>query len=244
VQAEINNGFLDAGQQALMQDRIAQAHNAIYDYIHGVQPGAMVTSNVAFMDGNDPVINGPMMSRLGGKLDYVGLDYYYGSSVESVLFPGNSDMWMKPLQPDGIYYALQHYASLFPNLPLYVVENGMPTRNGESRPDGYSRADNLRDTIYWIQRAKADGVNMMGYNYWSLTDNYEWGSYTPRFGLYTVDVLGDSGLSRRPTDAVGAYSAITRAGGVPGDYRPTRGPIVCSLVDALASCVDPVFIPR
>ena len=42
-----------------------------------------------------------------------------------------------------------------------------------------------------MQRAKADGINVIGYNYWSITDNYEWGSYTPRFGLYTVDVRTD-----------------------------------------------------
>ena len=34
-------------------------------------------------------------------------------------------------------------------------------------------------------------MNLIGYNYWSLTDNYEWGSYTPRFGLYTVNVTSD-----------------------------------------------------
>ena len=60
-----------------------------------------------------------------------------------------------------------------------------------------------------------DGVPVAGYWHWSLVDNYEWGSYEPRFGLYgvdrhrgehghragwTTDALGD--------DAAGAYRRI------------------------------------
>ncbi|MFI5776220.1 family 1 glycosylhydrolase [Nocardia sp. NPDC051570] len=148
-----------------------------------------------------------------------------------------------PLQPEGIYYALQYYSRRFPGKPLYVVENGMPTRDGAARADGYTRADHLRDHVYWIQRAVADGIPVLGYNYWSITDNYEWGSYTPRFGLYTVDARTDPALIRRPTDAVAAYTGLTGARGVPADYRPTRAPAACSLVDAPASCVDPVTVP-
>ncbi|MEV6774113.1 family 1 glycosylhydrolase [Nocardia sp. NPDC051030] len=241
---ELRMGGLPLTSAPAMQDRIAQAHNSIYDYIHRVQPGAMVTSNVAYVPAGDDLANKPLLDKMSGRLDYIGIDYYYGMSADQ---PGSfvsKDMWNNPLQPEGIYYALQHYSRSYPGVPLYIVENGMPTQNGLPRPDGYARADDLRDTVYWIQRAKADGMNVMGYNYWSLTDNYEWGSYTPRFGLYTVDVLTDPSLTRRPTDAVPAYTAITREGGVPADYRPTRSPKACSLVDALASCADPVAVPR
>jgi beta-glucosidase len=44
--------------------------------------------------------------------------------------------------------------------------------------------------------------------YWSLTDNYEWGSYRSRFGLYSVDVIGDPTLTRAPTDAVETYRDV------------------------------------
>ncbi|MGW4247904.1 family 1 glycosylhydrolase, partial [Nocardia sp. NPDC004722] len=87
-------------------------------------------------------------------------------------------------------------------------------------------------------------MNVIGYNYWSLTDNYEWGSYTPRFGLYTVDVKTDPSLTRRPTDAVDAYRAIAHDAGVPPGYRPTRPATTCSLVDALDSCADPAAAPN
>ncbi|GAB4583676.1 family 1 glycosylhydrolase [Nocardia sp. IFM 10818] len=240
---EIMHGGLPATALPVMRERIGQAHNDIYDYIHRVHPGAMVTSNVAYVPAAEDAVNGPLMSAIAGRLDYIGIDYYYGMSPDDPRAIG-PELWKNTLQPEGIYFALRHYSRVFPGKPLYIVENGMPTENGLPRPDGYTRADDLRDTVYWIQRAKADGMNVMGYNYWSLTDNYEWGSYTPRFGLYTVDVLTDPALTRRPTDAVPAYTEITRAGGVPADYRPTRAPKDCSLVDALDSCLDGVAVPR
>jgi beta-glucosidase len=201
---EVSHGGISPAAVPTMFDRIAQAHNTIYDYIHAVQPDAMVTSNVAYIPAAEDAINGStIISRIAAKLDYIGIDYYYGLSPESLLggLPDFKKLWTQPLQPEGIYYALQHYSRAFPGKPLYIVENGMPTENGLPRADGYTRGDDLRDTVYWLQRAKADGMNLIGYNYWSLTDNYEWGSYTPRFGLYTVDVLTDPTLTRKPTDA-------------------------------------------
>ncbi|MEV0247765.1 family 1 glycosylhydrolase [Nocardia sp. NPDC050712] len=253
ISHEVRRGAADAGE---MQDRIAQAHNGIYDYIHQVQPGAQVTSNVGYVAGAEGEVNGGFLDRVANRLDYVGVDYYFGfDPAQSLLgsitralgssipnLPGQN-IWDLPLRTEGIYYALQYYSRRFPDKPLYIVENGMPTDNGRPRADGYSRSDHLRDTVYWIQRARADGMNVMGYNYWSITDNYEWGSYTPRFGLYTVDVRTDPGLVRRPTDAVGTYTQLVGEGGVPADYRPTRGPVLCILVDPPASCLTPVAAP-
>ncbi|MRH92260.1 family 1 glycosylhydrolase [Nocardia sp. SYP-A9097] len=244
---EVRNGGLPVTEVPAMQERLAAAHNSIYDHIHRVQPGAMVTSNVAYIPAADPIVNGPMLDKIGAKLDYIGIDYYYGMSPEVLAqytAYAQAALWKLPLQAEGIYYTLRHFAQLFPGKPLYIIENGMPTENGLPRFDGYTRADDLRDTMYWIQRAKGDGMNIMGYNYWSLTDNYEWGYYTPRFGLYTVDTLTDPALTRRPTDAVDAYRLITRDAGVPASYLPTRLPATCSLVDATASCTDPVTLPR
>ncbi|MFC4373397.1 family 1 glycosylhydrolase [Nocardia halotolerans] len=241
---ELRNGGIGPGDVFTMGERIAQAHNSIYDYIHTVHPGALVTSNLAYIPAVDDAISGPLLELISARLDYIGIDYYYGLSPSQLPTLDIDELWTMPLQSEGIYYALDHYARKFPGRPLYIVENGMPTENGLPRADGYTRADSLRDTVYWLQRAVADGIPLLGYNYWSLTDNYEWGSYTPRFGLYTVDVLTDPTLTRRPTDAVAAYRAITAAGGVPTDYRPTRAPVPCSLVDALRSCTDPVSVPQ
>jgi beta-glucosidase len=81
-------------------------------------------------------------------------------------------------------------------------------------------------------------MDVIGYNYWSLVDNYEWGSYAPRFGLYTVDVETDPALTRHETDAVAAYREINCNGGVAADYRPTRAPARYSLIDPPSSWVE------
>ncbi|WP_067705060.1 family 1 glycosylhydrolase [Nocardia jejuensis] len=235
-------GLLDA---LPMFDRLVQAHRAIYDYIHARQPRAQVTSNVAQYPIVQNLTDILFADRVRDKLDYVGIDFYYGVSLEHLptLALVGEELWENAIEPEGIYYDLRTYAEKFPGLPLYVVENGLPTDSGRPRADGYTRADHLRDTVYWVQRAKADGIDVIGYNYWSLTDNYEWGSYAPRFGLYTVDVTSDSSLTRRPTDAVPAYRAITAAAGVPTDYRPTRSPALCSMVTPVDSCLRPVSVP-
>ncbi|WP_378738115.1 family 1 glycosylhydrolase [Nocardia brasiliensis] len=237
--------------QHAMEDRVAEAHNAIFDYIHEKRPDAQVTSNIGYVAGIDDQVNGPLFAKIRDRLDYIGVDYYFAfeppnssppATVRSIAAVGAPGMWNLPLRTEGIYYAVKRYADMFPpGKPVYVVENGIPTENGAPRADGYTRSDHLRDTVYWLQRAKADGVNIIGYNYWSITDNYEWGSYNPRFGLYTVDVREDPSLTRRPTDAVATYTAVIAAGGVPGDYRPTRPPADCGVVDPTPGCSDLVI---
>ena len=115
----------------------------------------------------------------------------------------------------------------------------MPTLNG-GRADGIERGDFLRDTVFWLQRAVADGYPVIGYNHWSLVDNYEWGDYSARFGLYRVDVLTDPTLTRQPTSGVDAYRDIIAGGGVPDGYRPVLPSAWCSLATIPDSCIGPV----
>ena len=43
--------------------------------------------------------------------------------------------------------------------------------------------------------------------HWSLADNYEWGSYEPRFGLYGMDRSDPSAVRWMDTDAQGDDAA-------------------------------------
>ncbi|WP_107654592.1 family 1 glycosylhydrolase [Nocardia suismassiliense] len=255
IMHEVRN---NATNQGRMEDLVAEAHNKIYDYIHQVRPDAQVTSNIGYVAGIDDQVNGALFAKIADHLDYIGVDYYFAyeppastppATVRSIAAIGSPGMWNLPIRTEGIYYAVKRYAEEArkvgkPDMPIYVVENGMPTEDANS-DDGntpgtgnYNRSDHLRDTVYWLQRAKADGVNLIGYNYWSITDNYEWGSYRPRFGLYTVDVLSDPTLQRRPTKAVATYTETIAGGGVSPDYRPTRAPSGCDVVDPTPGCVD------
>ena len=67
-------------------------------------------------------------------------------------------------------------------LPVIVTENGIGTDNDDERIEYVERA--LRGVLGAI----ADGLDVGGYVYWSLLDNFEWAyGYKPTFGLVAVD---------------------------------------------------------
>jgi beta-glucosidase len=67
-------------------------------------------------------------------------------------------------------------------VPLWVTENGIGTDDDGQRVDFVASA--LRGVLDVI----AEGVDVRGYTYWSLLDNFEWAfGYRPKFGLVTVD---------------------------------------------------------
>ncbi|WP_425569854.1 glycoside hydrolase family 1 protein [Rhodococcus olei] len=241
VQKELTFGGISPTDAPAMLDRLVRAHRAAYDLIHRLDPDARVSSNVSYIPAAMGAVDAVFTDRVRDRLDFVGLDYYYGVSVDNLTAAAaRSDAFydIRP-QPDGIYHAAMHFTQRYPELPVFVVENGMPLDDGNPRPDGYTRSDHLRDHVYWLQRAKADGANVVGYDYWSIIDNYEWGGYRNRFGLYTVDVLTDPTLTRRPTDAVASYRDVIAAEGVPAGYRPVMPDSVCSLVNPPTSCRGP-----
>jgi len=66
--------------------------------------------------------------------------------------------------------------------PILVTENGWA---GE---DDTRRASFVAEALDALHGAIADGVDVRGYFYWSLLDNFEWlRGYGPKFGLIGVD---------------------------------------------------------
>ncbi|MEU6748668.1 family 1 glycosylhydrolase [Spirillospora sp. NPDC046719] len=236
---------MNLGQLAAMRTALTETHRAAYDMIHKLDPGAPVSTNVAYGTALNGIFDAALFNDVTDKLDFVGIDYYYGANAQNLTagYALTGEFWKIDPEPEGLYYVLRSYQRRLPKLPVYVVENGMSTDNGKPRADGYTRSEHLRDHIYWVQRAMADGVKVMGYNYWSLTDNYEWGSFEPRFGLYTVNALTDPSLARRPTDAVATYRSIIAGRGVPAGYVPVRRPGWCSVEDPIATCLGTTPTP-
>ena len=98
------------------------------------------------------------------------------------------------VQPEGLTRLLvridDEYASPA-GVTLYVTENGAAYAD-EVAPDGsvddVERAEFLRLHLDAILDAVDQGVNVKGYFYWSLMDNFEWAwGYDKRFGLVRVD---------------------------------------------------------
>lgn len=62
------------------------------------------------------------------------------------------------------------------------------TENGWAGDDDERRCDFIKESLAELQNVIADGVDVRGYFYWSLLDNYEWrAGYAPKFGLISVD---------------------------------------------------------
>ena len=78
-----------------------------------------------------------------------------------------------------------------------------------TRRDNVSRSEFLRLHIEEVIRIVRDEIPLIGYLHWSLFDNYEWGTYTPRFGLYSLNY--QAGAARLERDHHGDTPAQTYA---------------------------------
>jgi beta-glucosidase len=171
-------------------------------------------------------------------LDYIAIDYYDPFIGNAFRFPRFQDIvgnagglrnwlmnsvtakcWDWPALPQGLGFFLRHYAKELPGAPLVIAENGMarmrlPDWTASWRRDKLKRSEFIRRHLEEVQLLRKEGLPLEGYFHWSLTDNYEWGSYAARFGLHRIDFRSDD-LAREPVDTFGdnaaeTYSALVR----------------------------------
>jgi beta-glucosidase len=166
-----------------------------------------ITSDLFFMD--QVASAGPEPGRKG-TLDFASFDYYCKFKVGLPFVFPRADTW--EVYPEGFYKALHRYHDRY-HLPVLVAENGMATWDGAPRADRWTRSGYTVAHVKQLQRAVAEGVPVLGYVHWSITDNYEWGSFSPRFGLFSVDCRHQN-FARIPADGVQAFKAIIAEGGV------------------------------
>jgi beta-glucosidase len=129
------------------------------------------------------------------SMDFIGINYYSRQVVEfskpsiANLFMGvckdnhhpvlkNSLGW--DIYPEGLRELLLKLKKY--NLPVIITENGICTA------DDNQRWDYIQSHLKNIHQAMEQGVNVLGYLYWSLMDNFEWDKgFGPRFGLLGID---------------------------------------------------------
>ena len=88
-------------------------------------------------------------------------------------------------------------------VPLWVTENGIGT------DDDAQRIDYVHAALGGVLRALDDGIDVQGYTYWSLLDNFEWAfGYAPRFGLVEVD---RTSFARTPKPSAEWFGQVARA---------------------------------
>ncbi len=165
--------------------------------------------------------------------DYVGLDYYDPFAAHAFRLPVFSDhefksrtfrswimntvtskWWDWCVLPDGLHFFCQYYAQDYGRSVL-IAENGMalrrkPNNKASYRNDRILRSQFLKMHVNEVVRIVKGGVPLIGYLHWSLFDNYEWGSYTPRFGLFSLDYMHNR--ERRVADHYGDKPSVAYQG--------------------------------
>jgi beta-glucosidase len=151
------------------------------------------------------------LAVIAAPLDFLGVNYYYRlhaadapHTQQNPVLRGAADIGVRqaypagvattelgwPVEPEGLFDTLTGLASRYPALPpVYVTENGCAELREGPQPDP-ERIAFIAEHLAAAARAAAasDQLDLRGYFYWSLIDNFEWArGYRPRFGLAHVD---------------------------------------------------------
>lgn len=88
---------------------------------------------------------------------------------------------------------------------MYVTENGI------AAIDDQRREAFIEQALDGVERCIDDGIDILGYTYWSALDNFEWAlGYGPTFGLIGVD---RSTQQRSVKPSARRFGRIARANG-------------------------------
>ncbi|WP_431924288.1 GH1 family beta-glucosidase [Amycolatopsis tucumanensis] len=182
------------------------------------------------------------LALIGAPIDQMGINYYRGYEVTGTLRPGVEPGGLEWVGADGIGFVPDTAASVthsgwfvqpegltetlvrvhreYPAVPLYVTENGA-AYDDSVRPDGWiddvERVEFLAAHLRAAHAALAQGVDLRGFSYWSLLDNFEWAEgYSKRFGLVHVDYRTQVRTMKRSAHF---YADVIRDNAVP----PVRG---------------------
>jgi len=179
-------------------------------------------------DGDTEIIAAP--------IDMLGINYYRGYEVtlgekgeaagpewigaEDVRFvpdpraPLTASGWQ--VEPGRLTETLLRVHRDYPAIPLYVTENGAAYPDAV-RPDGQIADDDRIEFLTGHLRAAGEaiaaGVDLRGFFYWSLVDNFEWAEgYAKRFGLIHVDYATQR---RTPKHSAHFYAQVIAANALP-----------------------------
>ncbi len=197
-------GMFPPGKQDLelsrrVAARLATAHRVAVDAVRAAAPGVPVGLTLSMTDyqpsaGGEARLESIRHHSEDVFLDATADDDFLGVQVYTRMLIG-PDGWAG--YEDGVPVldmGYEFYPASLGNclrrawgytggaVPLWVTENGIGTT------DDAQRISYVRQALDGVLDAIAAGVDVRGYTYWSLLDNFEWAlGYRPRFGIVGVD---------------------------------------------------------
>lgn len=147
--------------------------------------------------------------RLKNECDYIGINYYSGRRVgirlkgfveKSCENEETSDLKWE-IYPQGLRAVLRAMWNAY-RKPLLITENGIADATDAKR------ARFIAEHLAVLYDALREGIDIRGYLYWSLLDNFEWAhGFSPRFGLVEIDYRT---LERKIRPSAYAYAEICK----------------------------------
>lgn len=196
------------------------AHRAAVDAVKGVRPDLPVGWTLALTDvqsvpgGEERAatvlreVNDAYLEVARGD-DFVGVQNYgrHVFDADGLVRPAPGDrtnQMGEELYPAGLANAVRHAAAVS-GCPVLVTENGLATA------DDADRAWFVEEALRGLADCLRDGVDVRGYVYWTLLDNFEWiFGYRPTFGLVAVD---RDTFARTVKPSAHRYGEIARGNG-------------------------------
>lgn len=182
---------------------------------------------------SDPIILGKLPAPLQGiisqadleiihqKLDFCAFNVYTHVNQDDLhrkrnpqAVPGMPRTRMDwPIAPEVMYWSAKFHYERY-GLPIMVTENGMANCDfimSDGKVHDPQRIEFLRAYLKSLGRAIADGIPVIGYQQWSLMDNFEWClGYDQRFGIIYVDFVTQQRVLK---DSAYDYAEIIRTNG-------------------------------
>jgi beta-glucosidase len=197
---EFPPGHHDMDEYAEVNEHLIAAHRAAVDAIHA-GPGEFPVGQCIAMgdwwvpDGAEATLErirhmheGQFLEASRGD-DYVGVQAYSRTRLAEDGMPLGPEEGVRVVEsmgyefwPAALEVAVRHATEVTRGVPVYVTENGIGTDDDDQRIEYVAAA------LRGLARCLDDGIDVRGYVYWSLLDNFEWAlGYGPRFGLVDVD---------------------------------------------------------
>jgi beta-glucosidase len=174
-------------------------------YMDPIFRGSYPADVIEHLGADAPRVEPQDLALIQQALDFLGVNFYTRSFISTqqpaVPAPGKqgfTDMGWE-IYPKALTQHLVRITREYAPPPIYITENGMA--NADQVVDGrvadVERVAYLRSHLQALARAAELGVDVRGYFYWSLLDNFEWNSgYTKRFGLFHVDYASQARLAK------------------------------------------------
>lgn len=173
--------------------------------------------------GLQDILTAEDMKIIYQPLDFCGFNLYNSNNYDDP-FDGSQNPMIRPgiprtamgwpITPEALYWIPRFHYERY-HLPILITENGMANLDfvmSDGQVHDPQRIDYMRRYIKEVKRAIDDGIPVIGYQYWSLMDNFEWAEgYDKRFG---PDLRG---LPDIETDTEGFCTILRR--GYPNKWR-------------------------